>query len=170
MNFIDRLNLVADLTETESSRLRRWLVRFLRAKGAREPEESAHETLVRILKNLRAGLQIRNLDAYASRVAQNVLREDLRHSLKHSALPEDLPENAAPTPDNKVLLKCLEVCKHTCLVKKELRLIEAYYGGTIADRKSLARKEGLSENALRLRAFKVRQKLKACVEHCCEKS
>jgi hypothetical protein len=46
------------------------------------------------------------------------------------------------------------------------RLLEAYY---LDSRNGLAAREGLTPNALRLRVFKEKQKLRACVARCLQR-
>ena len=146
--------------EAESSRLRKQLVRFLSAKGAADPDELASETFVRVLQKVKNGLKILNLDAYAYRVAQNVLQEDFRHRVRHHPLEPDQLHAADRASPNIELLQCLEHCKRTCLARRDVRFIEAYYSGTKVDRQKLALKADLTENALRLKAFKIRKRSK----------
>lgn len=163
-------SLMGPLSDVESKRLRSWLVRFLRAKGAPEPEDAASETVLRILQRLKEGLQVRNLDAFANKVAQNVMHEDWRYRFRHSSLdhsPIDEATHDSPI-ENERLMQCLDRCKRSCLKRSEVRLIEAYYSGDHTERTRLARRQGMSENALRLKAFKLRKKLRVCVERCRE--
>ena len=66
--------------------------------------------------------------------------------------------------------ECLGRCKKICLSRQELVLIESYYGTDpaekIARRKEIANEMSLTENALRIQAFRVRRKLYECIQRC----
>jgi DNA-directed RNA polymerase specialized sigma24 family protein len=162
------------LAELDSLKLWRSLVRFLRWSRAQEAEDVASESILRLVQNLRDGQQVLNLDAYARQIARNVLLEERRRTRRDIQFRSSaLPAMAGPSTDRaEALSRCMERCMKSCLSEQEIRLIEAYYGGDavshIAQRKALREKLGLSENALRLKAFRVRQKLQECIKRCPE--
>lgn len=155
------------------NRLRQRLVRFLAWRGTSDPEALADETLERVARQLGGGLEIKAEDPfrYAARVAQLVAHEDLRavrraqdaHKAAHEqplAQPES--EEAAENPR----MACLEGCLEE-LTAEDQELILTFYrgekGSRIVRRRSLAEQHGISVNALRIRAFRLRQKLEQCV-------
>jgi DNA-directed RNA polymerase specialized sigma24 family protein len=165
----------AVLSEDESRALRETLIRFLKWSQAVDPEDLASETILRILQNLRAGVVIENLGAYARQVARHLQMEDFRQRDRQAQLINgslDLgDENAA---NQEQIIVCLERCKKECLSRNDLRLIELYYRDEkamkISNRKRLAEKLQISESALRQKVFQIRRKLGACVERCLDES
>jgi RNA polymerase sigma factor (sigma-70 family) len=161
-----------ELTGPEGWRLWNVAVRFLRWARAEDAEDLASETVVRLLQNLRRGEQILNPESYVRQVARNVLHEDRRARRFEVQLSAGAPapDTGTDTETAEVMSQCLGKCKKKCLSKQERVLIEAYYGGDpsrrISRRKDLADKMGLSENALRLAAFRVRRRLSECMEEC----
>jgi len=165
----------AVLSEDESSALRETLVRFLKWSHAMDPEDLASETIVRVLQNLRGGVVIENMGAYARQVARHLQLEDYRQRAREARLVKGyLDLGGETTALQEQIAVCLEHCKKECLLRNELRLIELYYRGEkevkIANRKSLAKKLKISESALRQKVFPIRRKLAACVERCLKES
>ena len=81
-----------------------------------------------------------------------------------------LPE-ADPTVDKELNYECLEQCMQK-LTPRNNKLIIEYYRGEKGDkinqRKDLARKWGIEANALRIRAYRIRNSLQKCVFECLE--
>ena len=164
-----------ELTGPESWRLWNIAVRFLRWSRAADAEELASETMTRLIENLRRGEQVLHPDAYVREIARNVLREDRRRREREADLPQVALAasslGARSADQEEAHFRCLERCKRECLSPEERRLIQAYYGGDSSDkisrrRKVLAGRMGLSENALRLWAFRLRRKLFNCIKEC----
>jgi RNA polymerase sigma factor (sigma-70 family) len=145
--------------------IRTFLIRFLIRKGARDPEDLADETICRGLQRIQQATPIENMKGYLCGIAGNVFQEDLR------ILPPVLeaPPQALSVVESafsEEMLACLETCKRALLTSKERYLIERYYveGQTIEKRKQLAAALGVTENALRQQVFKIRKKLRRCLE------
>lgn len=65
--------------------------------------------------------------------------------------------------------ECLEACLNTLEPRDKEWLLQFYREEKrvkIEERKGLAKESGLTDNALRLRMFRLRQKLAACVKKC----
>jgi len=66
-------------------------------------------------------------------------------------------------------MDCLEQCLET-IPKRDKEMITLYYQGEantkISNRKKLAQESGISLNALRLRAMRIKRKLEDCVNEC----
>ncbi len=153
------------LTDDQYGQLRAALVLFFRSRGSVMPEDHASEAILRILEGAARGVTIEDLHGYAHGIAKHVLHEHWRET-NRNVLPI-LRE--APAPD-ELSQRCLKGCRRR-LTPEERRLIQAYYdvgagASKIASHRRLAESLGISVEALRLRAHRIRKKLAACVEEC----
>ena len=156
--------------------LRRALLKFFSLHGTAEPESSVDETLDRLARRLNAGQTIDDVPSFAYGVARLVRLERHRQS---AAVPMTSDEGlvaraAAPHPESdEVRDACLERCLGQ-LPGDERDLIVTYYVGAgrerIAGRARLAAARGLSENALRHRAQRLRDSLRVCAARCLEQA
>ncbi len=173
----DRLiaSLGPDFTQASEAfnRLRLRLVRLLAWRGTSDPEALADETLERVARQLGGGLEIKAEDPYhyAARVAHLVAHEDLRtiqrQQKAHQAASEHTPNPSTDAEgENTVHMDCLESCLEE-LTAEDQQMILVFYrgekGSRIAGRRALAEQLGISANALRIRAFRLRQRLEQCV-------
>lgn len=156
-------------------RIRSRLVQLFRWRGCREPEELVDETLNRVARKLQEGLEIRAEDPfrYIIGVAHKVFHEVLRHDARRrEALREaqHQPEPDPVTDVDRLRLRCLDECLET--LGDEGRWILSFYEGEkgerIRNRKELASELGITTNALRIRAHRLRSKLEDCVRSCAE--
>lgn len=163
-------------------RLRARLVNFLDWQGCPSPEDSADEILNRIARSISAGLRTDDLNRYAFGVARNVLKESWRAPERVTVSFEALPPSQHPKVDlekieeakatdrlTELRLRCLQHCLEK-LPPESRALLTQYYRGTkrakIEARKELAEHLGLAPNTLRIRAYRLREKLEACIEAC----
>ncbi|MGI8732021.1 MAG: hypothetical protein ACR2LM_01805 [Pyrinomonadaceae bacterium] len=149
----------------EYEKIRRRLATIFSARGCRVPEELADETMDRVSRRV-ADIQETyhgNKALYFLGVAGNVHHE----YLKRPAGPETLP--VAGSGDQEQTYDCLEQCLGK-LTEKSQHLIRQYYAedkqAKISLRKSLADQLGISLNALRARALRIREELQVCIERC----
>src|SRR5262245_41377894 len=151
--------------------LRRSLVKFFDWRGANHPEECADETLDRLARRLDEGAPVDDPVLYARGIARLVLLETWRRP-EERALRTDtaqlahLPAPATVEPsDAEPRSRCFEGCLAD-LPEDGRRLILEYYAGTgrvkIDARKRMAEALSLSENALRSRAQRIRDRLERC--------
>ena len=156
--------------------LRRALLKFFSWHQTLEAESCVDETLDRIARRLDGGETIEDVGAFAYGVARLVRLERQR---KSAAMPitndETLVAHAAPSEDEDVEVR--DACLQQCLGEislKERDFIVTYYVGTgrerIDGRSRLAATLGLSENALRLRAQRLRDRLRVCAAQCVERA
>lgn len=148
--------------------LRRALVKFFRWHGASEPETGADETFDRLARRLASGLDIDDVSTFAHGVARLVRLERGRLA---AAVPLTFDTTiaervAAPEPEGSdELAEHLQVCLDT-LSQEDRGLILRYYVGDgrekIALRSQMARELGISDNALRHRAQRLREQLRQC--------
>lgn len=154
--------------------LRTGLVRLFEWRGCGASRELADRTLDRVCRRIEegAGLSAESVVPYCRGVARNVLkeyfREQQRQQMAHQALPRPAPvDEPAATDDTARRLECLHRCLEG-LSPEDRELVQEYYRSTkgqkIADRRELTRLLGVSPGALRIRIFRIRQKLEACVE------
>lgn len=145
------------------------------ARGARTPSELADETIDRVARKLEEGAKIRegSLGAYVRGVARLVFYEASRRP-GHEVRLSESRELVAPEPgDNaEAALVCLDGCLSSVTLD-ERKLVLRYYdlekGGKADARRRLASEVGISTSALRIRTFRLRERLERCVSACLER-
>jgi DNA-directed RNA polymerase specialized sigma24 family protein len=174
---LDRLDTDASVAAEKYEALRMKIVHLHRWRGCAEShaDELADITLDRVAAKLAAGEIVEIVAAFASAVARFV---SLEHSRKNKldAVGDDLPETpVAPDldflddPDER--MKCLRRCVATTLTSDDKSIVVGYYD-TDADektksaRKRLADSFGLTVNALKVRACRLRMRLEQCINDC----
>lgn len=161
---LDRLLGTFDSDREVASRryeaLRRRLIDLFAWEGSELPEDLADETLDRLARRLSEGVQLEpgQVERYAFGIARFLLLETARARRARETAMRDLPQPPEPD-DGAEMLQALGHCLEQ-LPAENRRLIEAYY---TTDRESLARSLGISLNALRNRAMRIRQQLHDCV-------
>jgi DNA-directed RNA polymerase specialized sigma24 family protein len=141
--------------------IRRRLIRYFEGRHCVPADQYVDETIDRVAKRIAAGEHIHSVDPcrYFYGVAKNVCLEELK---QRPLRPEGRPPmpilDVAPSPR----LSCLNSCLSD-LTPRARELLEAYYLGS---RAGLAAREGITPNALRLRIFKEKQKLRTCIARC----
>ena len=149
----------------EYEKLRRRLTTIFAARGCRTPEDLADETIDRVSRRV-ASIQETyqgNKSLYFLGVANNVHHEYLKR-------PRLAPP---PSPiggeDQEQTYECLDTCLGS-LTERSQQLIRQYYAADkhqkIRMRKQLADQLGISSNALRARALRIRETLQVCIERC----
>src|SRR5262249_11047068 len=142
-------------------------------------EELADETINRVAEKTQqiAETYVGDPAAYFQGVAENIYREYRRKTLAHeTALPADLEERKEPVQENAELqYRCLEQCMER-LPAQNRELILSYYGSAdnprhkIDSRKALSDRLGIGANALWIRAHRIREGLKKCIDTCIERT
>jgi DNA-directed RNA polymerase specialized sigma24 family protein len=158
--------------------LRRTLVKFFDWRGATHPDECADETLDRLARKLDEGATIDDPWRFARGIARLVLLERWRRpeartmrtdTAQLALLPAPL---AAEPPDAEPRSSCFERCLNE-LPEDGRQLILVYYAQSgrakIEARKRLAESMRLTENALRSRAQRIRDRLERCTARCLER-
>ena len=158
------------------------LVAYFDRKNCLNPDELADQTLNRVARRLQEEGQIQGETAakYCYTVARYVFHEYLRRSKKEVLASSELSRRASSMnatdvprddPGSEELLKCLESCISELDVPSQ-KIISQYYignaGAKIAHRRRLAEELGISQNALSIRACRIREKLETCVKQCAE--
>lgn len=169
------LRLLDDDRERAAERyqqLRARLVRLFAWRGCAVPEECADQTIDRVARKLGEGLVIEADDPYryfaavARRIAQESLRAEQRRRLAHAEAGHQPNDD---DDDRETPMRCLERCLDT-LAAAQRALVVGFYrgegGAKIAARKRFAARLGITVNALRIRAHRLRGRLAACVRDC----
>jgi DNA-directed RNA polymerase specialized sigma24 family protein len=154
------------------------LVFFFESRGAFDGDRLADDTLNRVARKLDEGLEVPRAEfqRYLYGVARNVLRESWRAAARTERL-EDRPFAHEPSfdprepegPDPEAHLRCVRHC-FAELDAGDREVIRSYHAaegrGRAEARKSLADRLGVGLNALRIRAYRIRRGLEACLDEC----
>lgn len=148
--------------------IRRRLAKMFVCRGCWEADDLADETINRVTAKLSEIVDTYTGDPvpYFYGVAQKIHLEYLRRR----PIPQP-PPAAELNDDVEDEYQCLEQCME--LLPEENRwLVLEYYQeekqAKIAHRKKLADRLGIAQNALRIRAHRIRQQLQQCVGNCLE--
>ncbi len=163
-----RLDSDATIAGEKYEHLRRALVKFFGWHGTPEPDACADETLDRLARRLESGQGIDDVPTFAHGVARLVRLERLRRAAAHPlTFDTTVAERvAAPEPEaSDELSEHVHACL-SALPRGDRDLILRYYVGEgrekITVRSHMARELGISDNALRHRAQRLREQLKQC--------
>jgi DNA-directed RNA polymerase specialized sigma24 family protein len=165
-------------------RIRQRLANFFEYRGCSSPDDYADITINCAAKKLEQGSQIYASDplSFFLGIARNFLLEYWEQAPKRAASLDHLSVAEHPRIDatetmerdeelnrSEAELKCLEECLEAA-GQQDRELIVGYYigekGQKISNRKRLAADLDLRPAALRLRAFRLREKLERCVKSC----
>lgn len=142
------------------------LVKIFARRGSASPEEMADETINRVTIKIDAVAATHQGDPalYFYGVAKRVFLE----SLKQKSVP--LPEHmTALIQESNKYQDCLEVCLEQ-LPPESRWLILEYYSedkqAKIDHRKNLANHLDMTPHSLRMRAHRIKAKLKECIQNC----
>lgn len=166
-----RLDADPDTAAMEYERLRLTLVKFFDWRGAWDPDACADEAIDRLVAKLEGDTDVADVRRYAHGIARLVLLERLRAQAHAPPVDESkLATMAAPPADQAdALLECFERCL-AALPPDGRALVLEYYDGDgqmkIQNRRRVARSIGVSENALRSRVQRVRDRLERCTRTC----
>lgn len=166
-----------DRAEARYAQLRRRLVWFFERRGLPAAEDHADETLTRVAQKLESGEQVEDVETYSLGVARFVRLESLRQ-VRETPLDLEMVEPSTGAriavtddePDDR--LPCMQRCLAACSAEERELILTYYLGesrGRIDLRRALAARLGIPVAALRIRAFRTRQRLLACVTTCLER-
>jgi len=150
--------------------IRNRLIKFFALKGFNNAEELADTTFDRVASKVGQLVEtyVGDPATYFLGVARFVIRETHR-SRTHDLMPVVIAGNR---DDSDQTTSCLEKCVRQ-LSEPDRDLILQFYQlknrSKVAMRAELAQSLGLSSNALRVRAYRIRRELQTCVEACLKK-
>ena len=163
--------------------MRRRLVSYFDRRNRLSADELADETLNRIARTLEqcGVIRVTPPARYCYVVARFVLLEDVRRERMHVRvdapqrldLPSEwrrgLPEREAGLALREQRLDCLDCCLQK-LQPEQRELVVEYYRDALRQkidrRRDLAKRLGITMNALAIRAWRIRTALECCVEAC----
>lgn len=173
-----------DVAAEEYERIRGRLANFFEYRGCSAPEDYADATINCAAKKLCEGGHIYSRDplSFFIGIARNILQEYWELAPRRAASLTDLSDHQHPSEDpvqsmerqellnrSELELNCLEQCLED-ITHQNRDLIVGYYLGDktqkINNRKRLAAELNVVPANLRLRAFRLREKLESCVKGC----
>lgn len=168
LSWLDRNREIAG---QKYEKIRRRLIRIFLGRGCFEAEELADETFNRVTRKLPqvAAEYVGEPTYYFYAVANKIHLEWLRKQKKINHLPLTETDNYPAETESEAEYECLETCLET-LPDSERRLIVEYYrnekSAKIENRRQIAEKLGINVNALQVKAFRIRSRLKECLQKC----
>jgi DNA-directed RNA polymerase specialized sigma24 family protein len=158
------------LAGEEYEKLRARLIYFFERKGCRIPTDLSDETINRIARKVEEGLEIEDVFKFSYGVARLVLLEHWRDPKREwDQLDQRLSSPKSDREFDDHRMQCMEKCLQS-LPSEDRDLIVK---NCILDKKGkeeLAGSLGLTMNALRIRAFRIRTRLHECREKCVNSS
>jgi DNA-directed RNA polymerase specialized sigma24 family protein len=154
--------------------IRRGLIKIFRCRGSIIPEELADATINRVagkVSEIAAGY-VGEPAYYFYAVADKIYLESLRTaSAQLRPLPAEIATKNNSSEEIELKYECLEECLDK-LPRVSRKIIHIYYGHDRAGRekidrrKELAEQLGIGTSILWLKAHRIRQNLKKCVNQC----
>jgi len=151
--------------------IRSGLVKFFEWRGCSFSQDHADETINRVARKLDKGEELRDVYSYVYGVARMQILEIQKVSAKQRAALTHLPTHAGTEElvDIEPRAECLKQCL-TSLPPSSRDLMMRYYQGEkrikIENRRRLAEALNISLDILRIRAFRLREKLAVCIDDC----
>jgi DNA-directed RNA polymerase specialized sigma24 family protein len=165
------LNPDRDVAGQRYESIRSRLIKIFHARGCYQAEEMADETMDRVVKKIDTlcGRYEGEPALYFYAVAKNVFLEFTR-APKTTELQENLvqPSDDAD-PDDEAYHKCLEECLAKLSAGQREFIVDFHKyvrAEKIEKRKKMAETLGISAQALRIRAFRIRESLRKCISIC----
>ena len=166
-SLLEWLNPDRERAGVEYEKIRSRLIRIFAGRGCRVPEELADATINRVAGKVKdvSGDYEGNPAYYFYGVARNIYLEYSK------ARPVALPMPPPPPNQEETDLRfdCLERCLDD-LAPRNSEIIVAYYGvdeeNKKEGRRKLALEFGIGSNALWIRAHRIRDSLRRCMDDC----
>jgi DNA-directed RNA polymerase specialized sigma24 family protein len=152
--------------------LRRRLTRVFLWERQPDAESLADQAIDRVARRVNEGVDVVDVPAYASRVAELILLEARRAGHRREAALE-AHARLSPVDHSSAAVERRHACLEACLAQLEPEqrdLILRYYSADgrarIEQRDALAKAHGIPLGALRNRALRMREKLEGCISAC----
>jgi len=160
-----------DIAADRYLRMRRDLVRLFEWRGCYTPDDYADETINRCARKIEQGEEIRDLAMYSIGVARMLLREMCRDRSRQARSLDEIPELCGWPKIRSDLEHGVEALRLSLeqLSHDDRFLILNYYKGDKSDkiktRKMLSELFGIGTSTLRMRAMRIREKLRLCTQN-----
>ncbi|HYK21737.1 MAG TPA: hypothetical protein VEV42_13430 [Pyrinomonadaceae bacterium] len=173
----DRFLAMLDIDREQAGRkyesVRIKLVKYFQWNGAIEPDIEADETINRVARRIEEGATVYNLNAYIHGVAKLVKAESLKSPIRRQRELDEAHELHGARVEDDFDASERRACLNRCLQRlpeNSREIIMEYYQEEkhtkIECRKQLATRLGISLNALRINAHRIRVSLERCVRQC----
>jgi DNA-directed RNA polymerase specialized sigma24 family protein len=162
----------------EYLRIRERLTWFFDHRGCRHSDELADETFNRVIRKVSEGEELRKPASYCGGVAWNVLQEYWDSAIQFEIELDSVPANrqlvidTAAEDRERGTLEHRER-RHTCqwecvrLLRPDDRsMLISYVTSDKRGREELAREMNVTIGLLRLKVFRIRQRLLECIDRC----
>ncbi len=164
---LERLHPDRDEAAGEYEHLRRALRRFFESRGAGDADGCTDAAIDRLARRLAEQTAIDNVRHYAYGIARLVLLEQRRQPAAASIeVLADLPAPPPADSEHDPRQECFDRCLAE-LPAESRALLLGYYqserAARIDNRRQLALGRGLSDNALRSRVQRLRDRLEDCI-------
>jgi DNA-directed RNA polymerase specialized sigma24 family protein len=171
--FLQWLSEDSSIAGKEYLRIRQLLVTYFTRKACDDPDRLADTTLDRAVCVIAKGDEYATPGALCYGIARNVWREYMRERKPAPLLDDNRVSGPVSITERRELeAHCLETCLNK-LPEARRDLISRYYQGCGKDkaeaRKRLAQAHG-GEERLRIKAFRIRQELRKCIDNCVNRS
>lgn len=172
--FLSWLDHDRDAAGKKYENIRRRLIVLFDSRGCSSSEELADQAINRFIRRLPAvSDSINDPIPYLLVIASNLYLEYREKQLL--PMPENLSDIPGPANDESEITERMHECLERCLQRLEAvnrTLVLDYYQkdkqAKIDFRKDLARRWGLTANALRIKMHNLRTSLHKCLEECLE--
>jgi DNA-directed RNA polymerase specialized sigma24 family protein len=151
------------------------LVKLFASRGHVDAETLADETIDRVVRKVPELKDFRdvNPETYFYGVARMITLEHRKRGAAAPSLREAVIASAEPEGEGERAHECLDKClSHLSADERDLFLSYYRFEGRnkAANRRHLAESLGISQNALRLRAHRMRVSMRNCVTSCLEQA
>jgi DNA-directed RNA polymerase specialized sigma24 family protein len=171
--FLTLLDADAERAGEKYWNIQKKLITFFECRRCMEAERLADVSLNRVIRRYFEGENFKSLMGYVYGVAKIVFLESLAEQRQRQAVQDHLTRAGEPTsePAGADGDDDLQVCFDACMAELQSgdrKFIKEYYEELrrkkIDKRKSMAEELGISPNAVALRAFHIRERLKKCIK------
>jgi RNA polymerase sigma factor (sigma-70 family) len=178
--FLTYLDADRDRAGEKYENIRQKLLTFFRCNGCWNPEDLVDDTIDRMIRRLR-DVEVQNLMSFIRGIARKVAWEYHQKARQAKETPLDevgeLPQLGGPDPEIESevdrRLRCLDKCV-ALLDPDDRELIMQWYiydkGQKIENKRRLAELRSASPGALRVQAYRARNRLQKLVEKCLAES
>lgn len=152
--------------------LRRKLIRFFALWGSSSPEVCADESLDRTARRLCEGTDVKSLNGFVLGVARLVHKEVVKNEIRERNVVEGLRRAYTSDPDpeqQEQRLRCYESCLNITPLDDRNLLLKYYEGEGVVrmrQREQMGIQLDMSMNSLRVRAFRIRKRMRGCLHKC----